>query len=697
MFFWFFLIVLGCGGGTSSEPAPATELVKMPETVSLPADQTEVSQNPAKVNFKAAKSTPIRLGIHALQPLVVPELDGVRLASFLPAGATLTFDPNGTGTYSYSDSFDSHYRGRTPNFTDDSEDLLSLTFEAARPRVLDDLHAKNVQALTIDRQDRLRWNGDLTYRFNIGHQIRSVALSTPDGQKTTFDATGSALEVFSSFNGRDWTSIWKAEKGQSGTIDAAVPDELLGRSTIFIKFSGEDVGLGDLHFSAMVDGTALKRLLTLEGKEQKREFTVKRKARALIFWEGQHVQPANDRKTESPDAAEIETGPRHILTRFPQGVYTQLRLSETGGIKGIQRLAVDGEALLALGSTTSTHTYLQNDAGKVLDLARATFVDTKTRGKSVVMNFAVDEQGQQGTVAWVFTPTKKAIEGHDWQGASWHVEVEGLTDFNALQTLEPTLIRYGGWSFAQTSAGFAETRQRFATPLTLPDAVYGTDIQPLYFAAGSYGAVASFFESPVEAQVSIDEDASRHWLTTTIPLDEGKPRKSVPKLWLWRKTKANDLWKALDLWTDAAAAVGMVELKGEGTEDLKGREYGLYRRSAPVAEATSYFRAIAAGAVPIDGAALAGVAEDQKTKVEQANKDLQQVAEHMGRRQLIGEEEKWQGVWWTNGKTGHKVLFAFTTFSPDTKGFASILDVTSGEGRETLTTEAWHTYLLSPK
>ena len=566
-----------------------------------------------------------------------------------------------------------------------------------RPKLLGDLHAKNVHALAMDRQDRLWWNGDLTYRFNIGHQINSVSLATPDGQKTTFDARGSDFEVFASFNGREWKSFFKAQKGQKGPVDATVPEDLLGRSTIFIKFSGEDVGLDDLHLTAMVDGSALKRLLKLEGKSQKRDFSSKRKSRALIFWEGKHVQKANTNTSDFADTVEIETAPRHIIARFPQGVHAQIRLSESTGIKGIQRLAVNGEVLLGLGSTTATHTYLRGEDGKVLDLAKATLVDAKVQGKSAVMNFAVDDEGQKGKVALVFTPTKKVIEGHDWHGVTWHAEVEGLHGFNVVETLEPTIIRYGGWSFAQTSAGFVESKQRFATPLTLPEMDYGTDMQPLYFTAGVQGAVSSFFDGPTKAEISIDEDATRHWLTTKVPLGEGKVRKSAPKLWLTRDVRVTDRFKALNVWTDVAKAAGMVALSTEVTEDLKGREYGLYRRSKTAFDdSTSYFRALAAGANPTGDDTLSGLADDEKTKFQQTNKDHQKVVSHMVHRQLIGKENVWQGVWWTNKDTGHKVLFAFTSFSPETKGFASILDVTTGEEQQALTTKAWHTYLLSP-
>ncbi|MFQ5343440.1 MAG: hypothetical protein ACE5F6_18010, partial [Anaerolineae bacterium] len=63
------------------------------------------------------------------------------------------------------------------------------------------------------------------------------------------------------------------------------------------------------------------------------------------------------------------------------------------------------------------------------------------------------------------------------------------------------------------------------------------------------GAVVSFFDTPVAAQVAVTEEAGRHLLNLRVPLGAGSVHETPVKVWLWTDDAFPTKWTALDEWT----------------------------------------------------------------------------------------------------------------------------------------------------
>ncbi len=205
------------------------------------------------------------------------------------------------------------------------------------------------------------------------------------------------------------------------------------------------------------------------------------------------------------------------------------------------------------------------------------------------------------------------------------------------------------------------------------------------------------------------------WLTFGVYADARTP---APEPSLSRAIALQKAWRRAGLSTILLEGVGPFGISGGGFggelladpeeaplarrafEEIRGREYGLYRYVADtVVEAGSYYRALASGGAVSTNilAFLEQLDESTRRAVARANRDHAAVRDLVQRRRLIGRGEEWLGVSWTRDDSDAVAVFAFARFELPTEGRNRVLDVTTGtrldvSGR--LVTEPFHTYRL---
>ncbi len=91
--------------------------------------------------------------------------------------------------------------------------------------------------------------------------------------------------------------------------------------------------------------------------------------------------------------------------------------------------------------------------------------------------------------------------------------------------------------------------------------------------------------------------------------------------------------------------------------------------------------------------------DSDKTWLRQINMDYAAVRSRLEHRQLLFYGDTWLGTAWTQSGTYEKTIFAFMPFTIKLKKPVTLTDITSGETRlvnGSFTTQAWHTYVMSP-
>ncbi len=569
----------------------------------LSADQLEVTESPATITLEASEPTDIRLGILATDKLVAPTIAGSALAGELLTDSVLIVQPDGTASFAYSDLFSRHFRGRQQHLApgEDLEHLLNLPDGYPRPKVLLDTHSLDVEYLIFDSEgDHLWWAGEIVYKFDLGLPVTDFRLSSADGRRKTmigdpaWQEAGRGVEILASNDGTTWTEIWRSHgRGEVSEVDAEFPSSLLGYPTAYLKFRGEEHMLFDLHVSAELDASELASILHLEAGSTDLEFTdaANSSHQAIIFWQGSGVRrSATDTDqleypASQPQVVESEDG---ITILFPEQVGISLQRSPGKGITGIQRLFVGQRAVLSappvtitppwldtlsdgeVGGVTDWAAYLEERAAinegipeeewrwpqrggretHTLDLDGAEYLGYRADEGSVAIRTRVSDGDVTGEMEWIISPVSRELGDRSYSGLGWKVKVmEGLGQATTLRVMEPAVIRFGDWAFAQTWGDFIETGVDFSTPFNVPEYWYFGDTQPFYYAGGPGGSVVSFFDTPVAAQVAIAEEAGRHLLNLRVPLGAGLVRETPVKVWLWTDDAFPTKWAALDEWT----------------------------------------------------------------------------------------------------------------------------------------------------
>jgi len=588
----------------------ATVAILQP-AIHLAAGQFEVATSPASVTLEAPRPTVIRLGILAINGLVAPAINGRRLAAELPIGSVLVLRPDGTAVFAYSDLFLRNFRAREQlagrpdeqravGLRGGIEDLLRLPAGAPKPKVLLDIHKLDVRNLHFNRhEDILWWTGELTYKFDLGLPVKAFRLASLDGRRKTtigdweWEKVGRAVTILASSDGETWTEVWRSHgKGGRREVEAKLPPSLLGRRVVYLKFHGQGNNvLFDLHVSAELDATALAPVLELGAGANRLEFTdaAASSHSAVLFWEGEGVRasvlPVEHRRYPRLRPRVIE-GDEAVTVLFPQrvGIAFQRRGKAIAGIRSLfvrqrdvlsaaHNAAIPAPSLEVLsdhevGGVTDWAAYLkEREANKgkwprrggrevrTLGLDGCEYLGCRVGWRSVTVRTRVRDGEETAELDWILSPVRMRLGGRRYRGLGWKVRLKGLEGAAWLRIVEPAAVRYGDWAFEQVWGNFIEGRLDFVSPFAVPWRWYFGNAQPFFFVGGPGGAVASFFDRPVCAQVAVAEEAGRLLVTSRVPLGAGSARETPTKYWLWTDDAFPTRWAALDEWTSVFDAV----------------------------------------------------------------------------------------------------------------------------------------------
>ncbi len=565
-----------------------------------PAGQAEITQSPQTVTIRGATASDLELGVLAVDRLAAPALNGRQLMGVMPTGASLVLRTWGTAAFSYTDNFQRHFRGRTQAAEpgEEFENLLALPADHPKPKVLLDAYRLPSEILALHtRGDALGWNGDLIYKFDFGMPVREFRLATAGG-KTLIHDTGGGVEISLSSDGETWSQVWSSPGGKDNVeVEASLPEALKGARTIWLRLRAVEAILAALHVSAKLDAKALAPVFCPDGGEMQVVFSDAPESshRAVVFWRGRGVETsggAAGAPSYPEDRPSVTETQERITIAFPAKVAVSLRRSSEGGIAGFDGLWIGDEEILAgpapapelevlspgeSGATVDWKAYLQErkQAGYVwprrggreirkVSLEKAAYLGSAAGSDEASIRLQVAEGGETGEMTWTFTPVEKMLGGRTYVGLSWKVRLSGLERAAWLRVTEPVRLRYGDWSLQQTWGRWYEQQIDFLSEQAIPSKWYFGDAQPYYFAGGLRGAVVSYFDRVVGAEVAVNQDGDRHVLELRIPLGTGSQRESPAKLWLWTGVEFPSKWAAVDEWTRLCDALGDMYRKQMG-------------------------------------------------------------------------------------------------------------------------------------
>ncbi len=554
------------------------------------AGQVEVFTSPATINLDAQHSATLSFGIVACDRLVAPAIEGTVLANELLTEAVLRIAPDGTVSFTYSDLFRRDFRGRRQYLAhpgDELEDLLRLPDGHPRPKVLLDLYEVPAEVLILDTfSDVLFWAGDLIYRFDLGQPLRSLELATRDASHRTTVVPGpeAPVEVLASADGATWVEIWTSPDQPVLTeIDAAVPAELLGSSTLYLKFRGTESALVELYISGELDASTLATAVTVAAGANTLVFSDDQSSshRALIFTSDPEIGVLGPVISYPGEQALVVDNSTSIRVLFPEEVGIELARPTGQGITGIGGLFVGQRPVLSETPCVQQSSAVLavfdewaspgvSDWAAYLAQRQANDNEWPSRGQREVHNQdlalwlyqgyqVIDDRVEltlqsptdpEAVLTWVVAPMAQEIAGRQYRGVGWKVRLEGMEAAATLQMVEPVVVHPDHWAFQQTWGHWLESLLG-DVPFDVGRGTYLAEKQPFYFSGGPTGSVLSYFETPAPVQVAVTETAARHFVTLELLLGQGQDRETPGRLWLCCDEPLESLWAAVDEWTVA--------------------------------------------------------------------------------------------------------------------------------------------------
>ncbi|MFQ5351581.1 MAG: hypothetical protein ACE5D3_00730 [Candidatus Binatia bacterium] len=282
------------------------------------------------------------------------------------------------------------------------------------------------------------------------------------------------------------------------------------------------------------------------------------------------------------DAPMVVERTASVTVLFPERVGVVLARSANGSISGVSELFVEERSILsatppgnssraatlelisadAVGGVADWPAYLAERKAlggqwprrgertmELLDLGSSEYRGYRIEGNTVILETFISRGGVTGTVDWVFRPAEVSAGGDQYLGLGWQLVVGGMEQAAWLRVAEAVPTHDGDWTFAQTWGNWIENQTSVGTSFEVPRGWYFADYQPFYFSGGNGGAVVSYFDRPVGAEVEVVEDAGRHVIDLRIPLGEGSLRSTPMKYWLLTSASFQSKWSAIDAWT----------------------------------------------------------------------------------------------------------------------------------------------------
>lgn len=544
-------------------------------------EQIEITEQSTSFFVETSTATDLRFGVFAVDRLVEPSINGTMVARELIPGSSLTFGTDGTAVFEYADPFFQRYRFREPNWGDEERygEQLDVSSTEGGPRVLEALFRNEAEFMVMTTENNMWWTGQIEYRFDLGHPITALSLSSSDGTEPT--RVGSNVTILASRDGQDWHEVSRASTEMLDQVTASIPTEALGGEAVHLRFEAVEGHITELQVSATLDISELDWVTSYPAGQTQIRYQDDDDSdhNAVVFWSGEGVISAtgvNDLITYPEGAPQIDQTASAVTIRFPDEVGITMGL-EDGGICGIQELTVGQQRILAdlgQGCLANASVAVAPEANVGVDdwpayllqrlenemrwvstgdrrlrqipLEEFQYVGATVNGNSVVLTTTRDD----ATLEWVLTPSSQRVGADDVTGLGYQVRATGLDGVVELNLTEPVYMRHSDFAFAQMWGFWIESVSDFVQPFEVYQTWSAADVQPFYHSAGPGGTRFGYYDRPLGNRVSIHEDSARHWVNLSVPFGISDATRSTPtRFWMASSSPRVDKWAAVDSWT----------------------------------------------------------------------------------------------------------------------------------------------------
>lgn len=587
------------GGGDPGRVVPSDAL-RFSWDLAEPGGRRSVDLPPGPTRVGLVASAPGRgaVGLLAVDRLVEPTLDGVRVVQVLVPGATATVIPDGTVRFVYRDGFDPEWRGRLPRWEEVELDEGPVEIDRLAD---DDAPAKVATVARGDEMLFLRddegrtafyFSGELRYCFEFGRPLRSLSLS--DGEVDTVVEVAPGFSVRVSEDGSDWTTVWTAEVEGTVAPRVELPAALVGASRLCVAFDGgPDVfsRIEELALVAELDGTDLVGLT----RHPAGDVTVAYDGgpgRALLFWESPQLALAAE-ASPTPSEPQVTFDAEALVVALPNGASVTFGIDDRGVPVTLTGILVDGvvvaEAAPDADSPPLAITLLEGDpppgepfdwvryrqeffrtgrwtprgrrARRTVDLSAATFEGVEVVGERVVLTWNLDS-GER--LSWSLAGSDGRLAGAPVAGVemAWRVTGDGVVESVTVDI--PVLVGFGDREIGQYFRRLVEDRAELAGAPRRPEVVWFGESQSFLFVTGPGRTMVASFEEPTWARVAVRRERGRDRYRFVIPVGSGET--SALRWWVADRGAA-DRWAAADLWAAVYDDLRLAYLSAAGVLD----------------------------------------------------------------------------------------------------------------------------------
>ncbi|HHC07479.1 MAG TPA: hypothetical protein ENK55_02005 [Actinobacteria bacterium] len=540
----------------------------------------EIVERPTTVEVVAGERVESVVGLHAVDRLVAPTLDGRLLVDELPPGSAFVLRPDGTATFTLWDLFDPRWRGRVPRWqpvADDGEvfDVDPLDGPGGPAKVGTWAEPGDLGFFREpDGTTGLYVLGRLDACVRIGRPIRAVDLRDPTGSHpTTLRDVPEGTELWLGSGDGDLVLAWTAEASERVEPLVELPAELVGIESLcwsIVVPDGRLLGLEEFHLTVTLEAADLVSLTEIDGRaEVHYDDAAESDARAILWWGDPRVAIGHP-EADPPAATTVVEGSDELTVAFPDGSRLVLALDERGEPTSVSRLDLVG--LPALGAPVGEAVGLpavievegEPPPGPGFDwvpyrdvflrargwtsrgerrtvVRRGTFEGIAVEGAAARLTWRLDDGT---TLRWILTPTVRELGGTRFAGLAsrWATDDRRAVAVAAQVPIRPVP---GEREIHQSFRHLHEAGTALVGPGARPRVTWFTSSQSFLFRTAPGRTFVAAFVEPAAATVTTRFDAGRELHDFEIPLRDGT---TSTLEWLVVDRGTADRYLAADLW-----------------------------------------------------------------------------------------------------------------------------------------------------
>ncbi len=583
----------GSGGGALDAPALRFSWDEPGMSRARTGGAVDVAASRAEIALQAASGGSHTLALHAVDALVAPRLDGVRLMEAMHTESILEFG-GGRTRYVYWDHYDPRWRDRIPQWVAYDEVLGRPIYgdpldgiapdDPYRPKVLRDAVLDAVGDLFFQRdvegRIRLLWSGALRYCFQPGRPILALDLQGPDAARGTVLQANPGTRIRLAADGGAWTTVWTAAEEGDQRPRISLPGTLAGATALCVSLetpSGEVQGIERFYVRLDLEAPELDALGRFAGGERRIRFEddAGSSHHARLVWSAADLTVGAAAAEPGPAPYRVQVGDATLsLARAPDGVPGAPVRLEAGGrllwqaaagrpwqppasfriVEGAaEPFARDWAAYRDAYVASSRWDRLWARTESVLRPQRLRFEGAGQEGEATVLRWRFeDDAGRAGVLEWLLDPARFTLAGETFTGLGLRVRVSGpaLAQATHVHLDLPLAVRPGDRALTQRFRTLSEDVTDLAGARAYPEVEdWLSRHQGFVFRTGPGRTLLGFFDTPTAAATALRGERGREALGVDIPLGAGAGTRTTPRLyWLAAPVGGTDRWAAADAW-----------------------------------------------------------------------------------------------------------------------------------------------------